>query len=162
GSVRQEIAGLLTAGTGTTNAVVGSGSNIGQLTVNIAGTPAPYTGNLGGTGGNQNAFGLRKIGAGVFEPAGTNTYFGGTIIEAGTLKISSDAKLGGVGSVAGGTPASPMSPFPNNVIINGGTLQTTATTTIQTNRGIALGPVDGAVGGTGTISTDASTILTYG
>ncbi len=66
---------------------------------------------------------------------GTNTYTGGTQIDAGTLRISSDANLG---DAAGG------------LVFNGGTLNTTAD--LASNRAVTLL-------GAGTLSTDAGTTL---
>src|SRR5205823_1860662 len=69
-------------------------------------------------------------------------------INAGTLSISADRNLGAVPSTA--TPA--------KVVLNGGTLQTTATFAIDSKRGIAAGPSSGT--GTGALSITSGT-LTY-
>jgi autotransporter-associated beta strand protein len=176
GSVRQEIAGLEAAdvgiGTGVA-AVINNGSNLSQLTLNIASGENKYNGNLGvaltTNGSNSNGFGLRKIGAGIFEPAGPiNTYSGGTIIQGGILRVSADSKLGQIGPITGvagspGASEAPISAFANNIILDGGTLQTTTTADFVLNpkRGIGLGPVSGATGGTGSLSVDAGVKLTY-
>ncbi len=174
GSVRQTIAGLNAVGTGA-SAVINNGSNISQLTLNIAtGVDNVYTGNLGvaltTNGSNSNSFGLRKTGPGVFEPAGAiNSYSGGTVIQGGILRVSSDAKLGQIGSLTGvagssGAPVAPISAFANSLILDGGTLQVTTTTpfVLDSKRGIGLGPVDGATGGTGTLWVNSGISLTYG
>lgn len=188
-TVRQEIAGLyaLTGGVGIP-AVQNANTNVSQLILNIAeGVNNIYTGTLGfstvplpatpttanpipAAGHNSNLFGLRKIGAGSFEPLGETNYTGGTIIEGGIFRVSSDAKLGGIGPFAGtgvgGTitaAAAPMSAFPNQIILNGGTLQTTTTADFVLNakRGIGLGPTSGSTGGTGTLWVDSGVNLSY-
>ena len=40
--------------------------------------------------------------------------------------------------MTGGTPVSPIFPIVNNIVLNGGTLNTGATFALQTNRGIGL------------------------
>lgn len=174
GPTRMEIAGLYNIGSGT-NFVQNQSANISQLTLNIAaGVNNVYSGNLGAdvvtTGSTQNLFGLRKIGSGTFEPTGAIVnYSGGTVIEGGVFRISSDSKLGQIGSLTGtagsaGSPQAPISAFPNSLILNGGALQatTTANFVLNSKRGIGLGPTDGATGGTGTITVDPGVTVTYG
>lgn len=173
GHIRQTVAGLYATGTGTA-AVVNQGANIGQLTINTAElVDNVYTGNLGQTpavnGSSQNLFGLRKTGPGSFEIAGAvNQYSGGTVIEGGYLRISSDDKLGQIGSLTGeassyGAPFAPMSAFANNIVLNGGSLQASTTPNFVLNplRGIGLGPDSGSVGGTGGLWVNAEVTLTY-
>jgi len=174
GPTRMEIAGLYAIGSGTAW-VQNSGANISQLTLNIpSGTNNVFSGNLGidigTTGSTQNLFGLRKIGSGTFEPTGAVVnYSGGTVIEGGVFRISSDSKLGQIGSLTGtagsaGSPQAPISAFPNSLILNGGALQTTTASNFVLNskRGIGLGPTEGATGGTGTLTVDPGVTLTYG
>jgi len=174
GPTRMEIAGLYAIGSGTAW-VQNSGANISQLTLNIpSGTNNVFSGNLGidigTTGSSQNLFGLRKIGSGTFEPTGAVIgYSGGTVIEGGVFRISSDSKLGQIGSLTGtagsaGSPQAPISAFPNSLILNGGALQTTTASNFVLNskRGIGLGPTEGATGGTGTLTVDPGVTLTYG
>jgi len=188
GAVRQEIAGLyatgIGAGVGTatngngTSAVINSSSLLSQLTLNIAsGVDDVYSGNLGVSfatltngSSNSNLFSIRKIGAGSFEPTGAVTaYTGGTVIQGGVFRVSSDAKLGQIGPFTGaagsaGASPAPQSAFANNIILDGGTLQTTTTAnfTLDTKRGIGLGPTSGSTGGTGTLWVDSGITLTYG
>jgi autotransporter-associated beta strand protein len=174
GPTKMEIAGLYAIGSGTAW-VQNQAANISQLTLNIpAGTDNVYSGNLGAavvtTGSTQNLFGLRKIGSGTFEPTGAVTnYSGGTVIEGGVFRISSDSKLGQIGSLTGtagssGSPQAPISAFPNSLVLNGGALQLTTSTNfvIDSKRGIGLGPVSGSTGGTGTVRVDAGVVATYG
>lgn len=173
GPTKMEIAGLYAIGSGTAW-VQNQGSNISQLTLNIAaGTDNVYSGNLGApvltTGSAQNLFGLRKIGSGTFEPTGAVVnYSGGTVIEGGVFRIASDSKLGQIGSLTGtagsaGSPQAPISAFPNSLILNGGALQTTTTPAfvLDSRRGIGLGPTEGATGGTGRLTVDPGVTLTY-
>jgi len=51
----------------------------------------PLTGNSG-----PSNLGLRKLGAGVLTLTGTNTYFGGTTISAGTLQIGTGGTTGSI------------------------------------------------------------------
>ncbi|WP_114953406.1 autotransporter-associated beta strand repeat-containing protein [Sphingosinicella terrae] len=85
------------------------------------------------TGSSQ----LVKTDLGTLVLTGTNSYTGGTLIDVGTLRISSDANLG---DAAGG------------LILDGGTLNTTAN--IVSARSVTLT-------GTGTFLTDAGTSLEF-
>ncbi|OWT80159.1 MULTISPECIES: autotransporter domain-containing protein [unclassified Achromobacter] len=91
-------------------------------------TDADYT----STGIISGAGGLTKTGAATLTLSGANTYTGGTTITAGTVAISANENLGAAQS---------------SVVLNGGTLQTTAAMSIS--RDIVLG----AAGGT--LRTDA-------
>jgi fibronectin-binding autotransporter adhesin len=102
------------------------------------------TGAVSGVG-----FGLNKTGAGLLTMSGANSFSGSLAINAGTVSIAADTHLG----------AAPSSASPGRVMINGGTLRTTANVTINANRGIALGPASGA--GTGTIDVASGTTLIY-
>lgn len=174
GPARMEIAGLYNIGSGT-NSVQNQSANISQLTLNIpAGVDNVFSGNLGApivtTGSTQNLFGLRKIGSGTFEPTGAVVnYSGGTVIEGGVFRISSDSKLGQIGSLTGtagssGSPQAPISAFENSLVLNGGALQMTTSTNfvLDSKRGIGLGPTAGATGGTGTLTVDSGIVATYG
>jgi filamentous hemagglutinin family protein len=88
--------------------------------------------------------GIVKVSAGTVTLSGTNTYSGSTTITNGVISISSSANLG----------ATPGSADADNIIFNGGTLTTTATFTLGTNKGITMT-------GTGTINTNTGT-LSYG
>ncbi len=167
-SVDQEVAGLI-AGTAA-SIVQGGSSNVSTLTVNYSGaTPNDYSGLLGaGTSSGIN-LALRKIGTGtlILSTASNNNYAGGTTVEGGTLSISADRHLGFLttytlpSNVFTPTVGSPNTPQRNNVRLNGGTLQTTASFTLNDKRGIGVGPLDGATGGTGGIDVLSGTTLTY-
>jgi autotransporter-associated beta strand protein len=139
-----------TAGTVTINSIAGAGtidtSSIGSLANSLVvgdATSTTFAGVISGTGS------LTKQGAGTFTLSGTNTYSGSTTSTAGILSIASDANLG----------TAPGSATPGHLVLNGGTLQTTAGFTLNSNRGIALGAPTGSA--SGTIEVDASTTLTY-
>ena len=89
---------------------------------------------------------LTKTGAGTLTLSGTNTYSGSTTINAGTISIDDDSRLG----------TAPGSATAGHLTLNGGTLHSSASFTLNSNRGIALGSSHG------TINVDGSTTLTYG
>ena len=102
----QTLAGLVTAGTGTSNSVVGAASANSVLTLNIAnGITDTYTGTLGGPGTNENDLALTKSGAGTLVLTGNNNYVGNTTLTAGILNLGSANAIGTVGiiSFGGGT-----------------------------------------------------------
>lgn len=94
---------------------VGSGGGFGSIASNITGSA-----------------GLTKFGPGKLTLSGTtNNYTGGTVINGGTLAITTDAQIGAV----------PGSFDASNITINGGgTLDISANITLSANRGIVLGP----------------------
>ncbi len=106
-----------------------------------AATALTVSGNITGAAGKN----LTKVGPGTLTLSGTNTYLGSSTINAGTVKVGADTNLG----------TAPGSATPGHLALNGGTLQTTSTFSLASNRGVALG----AAGGT--IDTDAATTLTY-
>lgn len=87
---------------------------------------------------------VRQSGPGVLVLSGTNTYTGKTRAEAGVISVSADANLG----------EAPGSPTAGHLVIDGGTLRTTASFAVNANRGIE---VTSAGGG---IETAAATTLT--
>jgi len=110
-----------------------------------------------GTGGG--ALALAKAGPGTFTLSGTNTYSGGTTINAGILSISSDANLG---ASTGGVAFNGTSTFNMNAAI---TFDASRTFTINGgaaatfNGNNALKTIQGQVIGSGTITFSATTGL---
>lgn len=78
---------------GTATGGFQSGSFLGFDTTNAAGGVFIYNGNLADTNGGANALGLTKLGAGVLQLGGVNTYTGDTRVEAGTLRLGSATAL---------------------------------------------------------------------
>ena len=78
--------------------------------------------------------------------SGINTYSGTTTISAGTISISADSGLG----------TAPGSATAGHLTLNGGTLQSTANFTLNSNRGTALGSSHG------TFNINSGTTLNYG
>ena len=132
----QTVVGLADGGV-TTGTVTDSGA-AATLTVNDVGANT-FSGLLSG------ALSLTKTGSGALTLSHANTYSGPTTITTGKINISADNNLG----------VAPVSATPGSLIINGGALATTASITLNANRGISLGAPHG------TIDVAASTILTY-
>ncbi|MFL6598598.1 MAG: autotransporter domain-containing protein [Chthoniobacterales bacterium] len=122
---------------GANNLTVGS-NNLSTLFSGVIQDGGPS----GGTGGS-----LTKEGTGTLVLSGANTYTGITTINAGVLSISSDANLG---------IAPSPTPVADQLTFNGGTLQTTDSFDLDTNRGITLLSQGGTIG----VTNDS--VLSYG
>ncbi|MGY3230956.1 fibronectin-binding autotransporter adhesin [Luteibacter sp. HA06] len=127
GSVALNSSTLHTTGNVDTSRAISVDGN--SAVDNAAGTTMTAHGTVSGNGG------LVKDGSGTLALTGSNTYTGGTTVNDGILAVSSDANLG---NVSGG------------ITLNGGTLETTATT--STGRAIDL---EG-----GALAIDSGTTLT--
>jgi autotransporter-associated beta strand protein len=167
--------------TGATLAYTGSGSTSNRV-INLAGTTGGATLDASGTGAltftsnftatgagsktltltgsstaantisgaivnnsGANVTSLVKSGAGTWVLSGANTFTGTTAINAGTLRINADNRLG----------TAPGAATPNKLTFDGGTLETTATFTLNANRGTTINA------GGGTFDVNAGTTLTY-
>src|SRR5210317_898374 len=71
---------------------------------------------------------IARNASGTVVLGGTNTYSGSTNVSSGTLKISADANLG----------TAPLEATANHLYLSGGHLHTTATMTLNSNRGMHL------------------------
>lgn len=105
---------------GSRNLALGGNS----LTVGINDIATTYGGALSGSGR------LTKAGAGTLTLTGTNVHTGGTAILAGAVAVSADNRLG---ATSGG------------LILDGGTLQTTAGMTLSAARSVTIGPGGGTI-----------------
>lgn len=83
--------------------------------------------------------GLTVIGGGTLNLNGPNTFLGGLTINAGTVVVGADTNLG-----------------PGNLVLDNGTLETTAGFALNAGRGIAVGP------GWGGIDVPTGDTLSYG
>ena len=117
------------------------GTHDGFINVD-SGTNLTYGGIIDGTSSGD----LIKNGSGILTLSGINTYTASTTINAGTISISADSGLG----------AAPGSATAGHLTLNGGTLESTADFTLNSNRGIALGASNGI------IDVNSGTTLTYG
>lgn len=119
-------AGYLRATAGFT-ITANRGLVVGPLGAMIA-VDAGETLTYAGATGSEDPGYLIKTGDGILVLTGENTHVGGVEISGGTLSISSDANLGAV----------PDQAAANNLVLHGGVLMTTASFTLNANRGIAL------------------------
>ena len=89
--------------------------------------------------------GLTKTGSGILTLSASNVFTGPVIVSAGILSIGADAALGAV----------PASAEVDQLTLDGGTLQTSATVSLNANRGVTLTPNGGVfcVAGSGQTTT---------
>ena len=131
----------------TLGALAGGGAAGGEV---LLGVHTLRTGALGGDqrfdGVLSGDGGLVKQGAGTLTLGGRNRHTGPTEVRAGVLSVADDAALGAV----------PASATPGRLLLDGGTLAFSASTTVAATRGIALvgdaGGIDVAGGQTVTLA----------
>lgn len=138
-SYSQTVAGFqLTSGAVTGNASILTSTSDFEVQ---SGTIAPRL--AGSVGLNKTTSGTVALN----NPA--NAFTGPTRISGGALTITTDGGLG----------VPPEAPTAGHLVIDGGTLSTSQTFSLSTNRGIRLGSPLGA--GNGTIDVSGSVTLTY-
>jgi autotransporter-associated beta strand protein len=119
-------------------------TNAGAQTLTVGGTGNTLLSGIVADG--AGALALAKTGAGTLTLGGANTFTGTTNIAGGTLSIASDGAFG----------TAPGAATPGSIAIGtNAALATTATMTLNANRGIALAPFAG-------IAVAPGTTLTYG
>lgn len=96
--------------------------------------------------GNVTASTGVTVNGGTLTLAGTNTYTGNNTVNGGTLAVGADFNLGAI----------PGTPTANSIVLNSGALKTTASFTLNSNRGITTNV------NASTINNDPGTTLTYG
>jgi len=117
-----------------------------NLNVNVTASGVLNLSNvISGTGNLTNS------GAGRVNLTGSNTVTGSLVINGGVVTVSQETNL----------PAAPITPTPGNIIINGGALEALAGFTINSNRGMAIGPTSGSGQGTISVNTESSTPNQY-
>lgn len=150
GDFTMGVRGVTAPGALTLSGPVAWGSTTHQVTVDSnPATVQTISGAISGSGG------LVKAGIGTLALTGNNsttlnwTEAGDVKVSNGTLRIASDTSLG----------AAPSTATAGNIVVSNGALGNTATLTLDSRRGIALG--DAAGSGTGSLEAAASTTLTY-
>jgi autotransporter-associated beta strand protein len=146
--------GLSSPGDGGTSTVHNNSATAAQLILNVAvSANFPTYGGVIANGGAGGALTLVKDGQGTQALTGTaSSYTGGTVLNAGVLRISGDRSLGDV----------PTSFSATNLTFNGGTLQLATSFNLDPNRGITLLAGGGTLDTAGNNSTYSGTITGAG
>jgi len=136
-----ETIGSLAGVTGSTVALGGK-----SLTSGGDGSSTVYAGTITGSSGGS----IIKTGAGTLTLGASNSFTGPTTIKQGTLRITHTNALG----------TAPGAATPGHLVIEAGaTFNTGVSVTLNTNRGMIIGPVSGT--GSSTIEVDGGTTMTY-
>lgn len=128
---------------------VGPTSGSGSVAIQVDGSNSFIVqGAIADTPGGSGR--ILKTGTGVLRLQTTaKTFTGGISVLGGSVSFSIDDRLGAV----------PAAPTPGNIVLNNGGLLLTGSFTLNSNRGIALGPETGTGGGS--ISVNSGFTLTY-
>ena len=148
-------AGTLRIGDGgTSGGITGDIVNQSQVAFNRSDDHV-YGGNISGSGS------LTKLGAGTLTLTGTNTYEGGTTVNAGTLSIGSDANIGGgTNTLAGGAALqlTGNAAYSSDWTLNAGSaIATVGNTAIMSGVLAGTGPLTKTGAGTLTLTGDSNT-----
>ena len=111
-----------------TNGILTSGGS--ELVITVTSNQLQVTSSIQGAGKA-----LTKGGVGLLIVDGTNTYTGKTYLNNGTVRITRDNNFG----------AAPATLVPDQLQINGGTLQMNNTMAFNVNRGVSIGPAGGRI-----------------
>lgn len=146
--------GLSSPGSGGTSTVHNNSTTAAQLILNVAASPSfPTFGGIIANGDAGGALTLVKDGQGTQVLTGTaSTYTGGTVLNAGVLRIAGDRSLGNV----------PASFSASHLTFNGGTLQLAASFNLDVSRGITLLAGGGTLDTAGSDSTYSGSIMGTG
>ena len=147
---------------GTANGTPGTGSGAssgtGTLTINYSGgTTDTYSGSLGGSG-LATKFGLVKSGTGVLLLSGTNTYTGGTTVNAGTLIAGRSTvltTLGGTTTIASGAFGTGLLTLGTGSTLDDNGVAITLANSLSLSGTISLGST-----GNGSLTFDGTTLTT--
>ena len=136
---------------GTGSMTMNNGTNSATITVNALGAGATVTisSTLAASGTTPS---IIKDGVGTLVLAGTNGFTTKLAITTGTLQISQDRNLGGVGAFA----------TDRITISNGATLRTSASVTLSGSRGITIGSGGGTISANGGALTIAAPLAGSG
>ena len=83
------------------NAQIHNGADNKTVTLKIGGlgTDATFYGNITGNSASTKNIRVEKVGAGIWTVGGTNSYYGGTTISDGAIKLVNAARLGSSGNI---------------------------------------------------------------
>ncbi|MCC6123994.1 MAG: autotransporter-associated beta strand repeat-containing protein [Pirellulales bacterium] len=113
----------------------GSGAAKGAALSAADGGTVVFSGVIRVGSGVGTAFDITKIGLGKVVLSGANTYPGITTVKQGVLSVSTDGNLG----------AAPAALAPAHLVLDGGSLQASASFSTNANRGIKLAGTGGAI-----------------
>ncbi len=140
-----QLAGTGSAANGAVENVSGNNTLSGAVSLSAATTFNTTADTLSVTGVISGSNDLTKTGTGTLVLSGSNTYTGATTVTGGTLSIAAESNLG----------ATPASSTTGHLTLDGGILNTTATLSLDANRGIAID----AGGGDFAVATGTTTSL---
>ncbi|MEZ0273702.1 MAG: beta strand repeat-containing protein, partial [Roseimicrobium sp.] len=127
----------------TLGGTINLGGATRTITTNTSGVPTLISGTADTISGVISAGGIIKEGNGRLILSGTNLFTGGVTINAGVLQVGTDLNLGAV----------PVAFNATAVVLNGGTLAFSASTTLAANRGITVNAAS-TIDVTGTVTSN--------